>query len=244
MVSVADWTIPAGWDVSVTTLGVATKVAGEANNLQNTAAAASVIGRWYLGTADISPSAGAFLLNVGGTAGPPVSAPGSVLNIIRATTTAKPYVRATGALSAGTVDNLSFQPLLTDQLIAYRNYGRQVSIASALTIIANIPVGVVSRLSVNGDGTFNYVHCWHDGTNLHLDTVVNSLTVVSKVNAAAAYGAGRIIKINFSAANTAQAFYNGVQIGADQDISAVPLGTQAGLWLPWTGSSLSDPVYS
>jgi len=151
-------------------------------------------------------------------------------------------IRGGGAASfVGTVDNFTIQPFILSQLIAYRNYGRQVSIASAFTLTTGIPGGIVSRLSVNGDGTYNFVHAWHDGTNMRLDTVVNSYTVVSKVNAAAAYGAGRVIKINFPSANVAQALYNNVQIGGAADVSGVPYATAAGLFLTGPGT-LGDPV--
>lgn len=174
-----------------------------------------------------------------------ITAPGTLVRIGRATanpSSAAAFFRHNGGACNFGVDNASVMALPLTQLLAYRNYGKQVSIASALTMTARQPGGVVSRLSINGDGTLNYVHCWHDGANLHLDTVVNSYTVVSKINTAAAYGAGQIIKINFSAANTAQAFYNGSQIGADQDISAVPAGTWAGLFSTSATVTLGEPV--
>lgn len=198
------------------------------------------IGQWFKCTYELLDyiSGNASSSYGGGTYGPSNAGNGVYTDVNRAGSTAG-GVR--GLILNGSVDNISFKLLPLSQILAYRNYGRQASIATAFTRTTGIPGGVVSRLSINPDGTFNYVMAWHDGTNLHLDTVVNSYTVVSLVNAAAAYGAGRIIKINFSAANTAQAFYNGVQIGTDQDISAVPAGTYAGLFLTGSGT-LGDPV--
>ena len=130
-----------------------------------------------------------------------------------------------GAGQVYTLDNLSLKALTTAHLFALRNFGRQVGISANLTMTAGLPGGVEARYSdVN-----NYVHCWHDGTNLHLDKVVGG-TVTSLINTAAAYGAGRAIEIRWNGANTAQAWYNGVQVGADQDVSTVPAGNWAGLF--------------
>ncbi len=235
-----NWAEGIGWSVIG---GVAVRTAPNAYGIcSNITGTNGVLGNWYLLGLDVNIiNAGIFYVSPSDSGlGLTATTTGSKLAVYRATSTGKPFMAA-GVDTDGTIDNFSCKLLTLSQIIAYRDYGRQVSISSAFTLITNIPGGVVSRLSVNPDGTFNFVHCWHNGTNLRLDTIVNSYTVVSKVNAAAAYGAGRIVKINFSAANTAQAFYNGTQVGADQDISAVPPGTYAGLFLPGTGM-LGDPI--
>lgn len=156
------------------------------------------------------------------------------------------YDASLGPYDTVIVDECSLVPLpIISQLLAYRNYGRQVEIASALTMSGNIPGGVVSRLSVNGDGTLNFVMCWHDGTKLRLDTVFNDTTVVSKVDATVAYGATKAPAIKWAGPDTAQAFYgtlgSEVQVGLDADVSALPPGPFAGLFMPGPGY-LGDPV--
>lgn len=254
----ADWTgdNPNSWTVASEDANnyVTENPAGAMNIVSNNTSGVSCIqttatpiGSWIKLEFDLTiTTLGARLypVNVSGMVAENIITPGTIVRTGRALANpsqAAAFVRHNGGASNFSIGTASVMSLPLSQLLAYRNYGRQVSIASAFTLITGIRGGVVSRLSVNPDGTFNFVHCWHDGTNLHLDTVINSYTVVSKVNAAADYGAGRIVKINFSAANTAQAFYNGTQIGADADISAVPAGTMAGLFLTGAGS-LADPV--
>ena len=235
----------ANWVIGAT--GVATHTPGAGTELSNVGGAAAVVGKWYRLTVDfVSMTVSGGYMRYGGSLSPYYTTIGSKTAVVRATTTIQAQITPNLNTWDGVVDNYTAKPLALSELIAYRNYGRQVSIASALTMTAGIPGGVVSRLSVNEDGTFNFVHCWHDGTRLHLDTVVNSTTVVSKVNATAAYGATKAPKINFPSANVAQALYgplgSEVQIGTDQDISAVPAGTYAGLFSTDSTVTLGDPV--
>lgn len=228
-----DWTKNAGWSIAD---GKATcnGLNGGIYQIRH------IAGWWYKNTFDCTDYTSGYVSSlIGGYPGLYINSVATISHIDRATIN-----EIAGLYSVefiGSVGSVVSDPLPIDQLIAFRNYGHQVSIASALTLTTGFPGGVVSRLSVNPDGTLNFVHCWHDGTNLHLDTVVNSYTVVSKVNAAAAYGAGRVIEIRLSG-NTTQAFYHGSQIGTDQDISAVPAGTYAGLFSTDSTVTLGDPV--
>lgn len=204
------------------------------------------VGRWYKIGCDLDTVVSGGLRINTGYLNKDFSSPGEIYITAPAITGGRSvyFVRVLSGCNV-TIDNAYAKLLILSQLIAYRDYGRQANIASALTMNAGIG-GVVSRLSVNSDGTFNYVDCWHDGVNLHLDTVVNSYTRVSKVNAAAAYGATKAPAIKYAGPNTAQAFYgtlgSEVQVGADQDVSAVPSGTFAGLFSTDPSVTLSDPV--
>jgi len=209
-----------------------------------------VLGNFYQAQFDLKTrTGGSVQLHFGaGTGiffGPAYSTPAdSIINSGRASGTVPTRAGFYGNTFSGTVDNASYKLLPHAQLFAIRNFGRQVNMAAALTMTTGLLGGVVSRLSINADGTYNYLHCWHDGTNIHLDTVVSNLTVVSKINAAAAYGAARVIEIRFAAADSAQAWYNGAQVGADQDVSALAAGTWAGVFGTNSGGSLGSVAWS
>lgn len=134
-------------------------------------------------------------------------------------------------------DSLSLKPLTMAHLFAVRNYGHQVGFQANLTTSSHIPGGVVVRYSDSN----NYVLCWHDGTNLHLDKVVAGVPT-SLINAVTAYVAGAQIAIKWNGADTAQAWYAGAQVGADQDVSAVPAGNWAGLFGTDSTVQLTNPA--
>lgn len=140
------------------------------------------------------------------------------------------------------VDNLSVKQLSGPTLFAARNFGQQVPFAVNATFAAGYCAGVVARLD-NPANPLNYVLCWHDRINLHLDMVINGV-VTSLVNAAAAYVAGAKIAIVWNDANTAQAKYNEVNIGAPQDVTTVPVGYWAGMFSPDASVQLTNPDWS
>ena len=132
---------------------------------------------------------------------------------------------AQGIAKVSNWDNVSLKAITAAHTMALRNFGRQVAFAANLTMTTSLPGGVVTRYS----DANNYVLAWHDGTNIHLDKVVAG-TATALINTAVAYVAGAKIEVRFSAANTAQLWYNNVQRGADQDVSTVPAGNWAGLF--------------
>jgi hypothetical protein len=144
-----------------------------------------------------------------------------------------------GAVPADTVivDDASVKAITVSNMFAVRNYGKQVGFQAALTMTANLPGGVVAKYS----DASNYVMAWHDRTNIYLDKVVAGVPT-NLITSATAYGAGQVIKINFVDANTAQLFYNGVQIGANQDVTTVPVGKWAGLFGTDSAVQLASPA--
>lgn len=132
---------------------------------------------------------------------------------------------AFGTGQVATLDNLSLKPLTLAQMLAVRNYGAQKAVAASLTMTSGLPGGVVTRYS----NSSNFISCYHDGVNLRLETVIGG-TWTTKINTASTYVAGATIEIRWADANTAQAWYNGAQVGTNQDVSAVPAGNWAGVF--------------
>jgi hypothetical protein len=236
-----DWSKGASWTISAVT-GKASHdgVSGLNNISQNVLTA----GQWYRSDWEITDGAALWRIIFGTNAnqGPNRTGAGVYVDTRRADG-ATFGIRST---TAGSATSCGVKLLSLTYLINIRNYGRQVGIAAPVTFAAGLQGGVVTRLSINPDGTHNFLHAWHDGTNAHLDTVVNDVTVVPKVSAAAAYGAAYAPRVAFPAPDTAQLLYgplgSEVQVGADQDVSALPAGTWAGLFGTNSGVSIGNPV--
>ena len=151
---------------------------------------------------------------------------GTVDAIRTITTDVRVYLDVDGAVGTnGYFDEVSLKPYTLSELIAVRNYGGQVAISAPLTFTSRLSCGVVSRYS----DANNFIVARHNGTNARLETcIAGSWTIL--INTAAAYAAGGVIEIRWAAANTAQLWYRGSQIGTNKDVSAVPAGTWAGLF--------------
>jgi len=132
-------------------------------------------------------------------------------------------------------DDVSVKPLTLSELLCIRNYGRQVGLKAPATKAAGFQVGIVVRYSnIN-----NFLLAYHDRTNAYLVKYVDG-EATQLIGAAAAYADGRYLEVRWNGADTAQLYYNDVQIGTDQDVSSVPAGTWGGMFS--TGSA-SDGCY-
>jgi len=87
-------------------------------------------------------------------------------------------------------------------------------LASVTLIRGTTGAGIVLRY----ENVNNYVYCWHNGANLQLVQRVAGVETIL-VNAAAAYGAGRIIQAILDLLQ-GSAFYNNAKIGATVAIPA------------------------
>ena len=112
------WGEGTGWDVGVTTPGVATKTAGTASTLDNNGGIAAIVGSWYKLGVDLTCTAGALNLQYGSNnlvIG--LGTTGSYFGIGRVTTsTTRPSIYGSAAF-AGTADNFSVKPLPISSLI-------------------------------------------------------------------------------------------------------------------------------
>ena len=131
-------------------------------------------------------------------------------------------------------DRVSIKPLVSSHLCATRNFGRQVGFGAQLSLTSKLPMGIVSKATFDANGVLQYgVRAWHDGTNIYLDKIVNYVPI-SLINTAAIYTQWKNVIIKHPSADVAQLWYGtlGVeaQVGANQDCSAVPVGTRAGFF--------------
>lgn len=107
--------------------------------------------------------------------------------------------------------------------------------SAALTVAAGTAGIVASYVDAS-----NYIYAYHNGTNATLVKVVGG-TPTTLVDEAAAYGAGRILKL-IVFGNLVTMFYNDVRIGTTQTIGDAGLqaGTRAGLFTSNVGNSLDN----
>jgi hypothetical protein len=241
MDTAANWGIGAGWDVSVTTPGKATKVGGVSSSLINTTGGlAAIAGKWYQITGDYNITAGSsYRPFMGNSETTIVDASGTARVITcRATGTTKGGITSSASV-AGTVDNFHILGFSLADLIAIRNYNRQAALATQVIVPAYLQGGVIVRYSdIN-----NFIVAYHNRTNAYMDTVIGG-TWVNKIAIAAAYADSRVLEIRWASVNSAQLWYNGTQIGADQDVSTVPAGNWAGLFGTDPTVGMTTPVVS
>ncbi len=86
----------------------------------------------------------------------------------------------------------------------------------------------------------NYLIAYHDGTNVHLDTVIAGVTA-SKINAAKAYSAGAVMRI-IAEGSSISLYYNDAKIGLTQTISNFSTKTIHGLYTTDTGNTFDNFV--
>jgi hypothetical protein len=237
MIAAADWTPGTGWDVNSTNPGKATKIVGVASYLINAAGVAAIANQLYETRIDfVRTDAYGYIYMGNNIVGAAVNATGSHIRTGWAVNTDKGRLHAV-ATTAGTFDNFSIKPITITEAIARRNYGRQVAIAAPVSLTAGMLGGVVWRYSDDN----NFGVCYHNGSNAVMAIFVNGVRS-ELINSVAAYGAARIVEVRWADANTAQLWYHGSQIGANQNTSALPAGTWAGLFGTNSGVSIGNPV--
>lgn len=224
MDNAGDWFTGTGWTVSG---GVATKTAGTASYLNDIVGSRPVAGRFYRLAADCVVTAGVIALQIGGgNFGANVAATGSYL----ATGRALNIGRASGygvALFAGSVDNFNANELPFSGTMIRQDFGVQVGFSVELTLPVNMQGGVVVRYTDDD----NFLLGYRGRTIVYLVQYVAGVAT-QLIGTPVAYVAGGVIVVRFPTDDTAQLWYAGSQVDADQDVSTVPPGTEAGLWLP------------
>jgi hypothetical protein len=189
------------------------------------------------------PSSGAFIT---GASWAPATITGRAISN---STYARLQVGAYGADgTSGRFDDVTFSPLLLPSLFsgpALRLGRADVRVRAAWSGTAGTQWGVaiVDSLINPTCGLCAY----HDGVNAHLDKFTTALTWVPLINAAADYGAGRVVEIRRSG-TTVQLWYNNVQVGADQTVSDgnILAARQSSIFGTYSANTLStfnvDPV--
>lgn len=128
-------------------------------------------------------------------------------------------------------DSLSAKKIDFDSAIAKRNYFSQKNIAADMIIPAGYMGAVITRYSDSS----NYLIACHDRYNAYLYKVIAGAPT-KLIESSSTHGDWRTLEIRFADINTAQLYYNNLQIGTNQDISDVPTGKYGGVFA--TGSSV------
>ncbi len=152
--------------------------------------------------------------------------------------------RSTVAVSDWYTDDISVKPLTLADMFATRlTYSTNVDAAAALNVTGRAQAGIVACLnSVTSPSSF--IIATHDGVNAILTKCVNG-TYTTLISAAAAYGAGKKLRLRKSGV-IVQLFYDGVQVGADQTVSDAEIAnnTRHGMFSTNSGSTISSFIAS
>lgn len=227
------WGTDAGWSVGS---GVATKVAGVANNLFRSLLTAN---RWYRTELKVNSVTGSFSTN---GSGPNYSAPGTYAKTLRAGNNFAAISASSGS-SAGEFDDFFNYELTLATLFLTRDFGAaNVDASAKITFSASVPAqaGVVLNLD-SALSPANFVLGYHDGTNAILVKCVGG-TYTSLINTSATYSAGAALRVVKSGPTTYQIWYNGTQRGTDQTVSDAGIisNTRHGIFCTHAGSNLDD----
>lgn len=216
-----DWTKGTGWTIGS---GVATKAAGTASQLLNTAGGRP-LQKWYRTTLDATVTAGFFTPAYVNNYGANIASTGAHDSDGLAVTTPSFIYSAATAATAGTVDNITCKPLTFNTLIASVNAGYIAAIVkAALTkgdgrcggVVANLdsqssPANyIIASVIVNGVTTSLIVYKVVGGTY----TGIASGTIT--------YSAGAYVELRTrrNGANLlVQAYYNGTAVSTEQTVS-------------------------
>jgi hypothetical protein len=187
----------------------------------------SALGKTGLLTSDGSPDSYSTSLNPGTTY--------TQYKWIFRSTKASPYFtfhRSSASDASIYYAKLSVAVLNPANYFAIRNYGQQTGFTSSLSILSSSLSGIIARYSDPN----NYLHAYiwrQNTTKILLDAVIGGVPTNLIPATAITYTQWKNIQIKFPAANTAQLWYGATgaeaQIGADQDVSALPAGNYAGL---------------
>ena len=96
-------------------------------------------------------------------------------------------------------------------------------------------VGIIARYADSN----NYLIAYHDGTNIHLDKVVDGSTT-SLINSAAAYSAGAVVRLSVTGTN-ADLYYNNAKKGSTVVVPS-STATTHGLYTTNTGNTIDNFV--
>lgn len=141
-------------------------------------------------------------------------------------------------------DNISVKELNSSTLYNKRNCGSQKSISALATVVTG-HAGVITRYSDNDNYLLGYYDI-NEGKASLWKKVAGSWTELIPPTAVV-YGAWKSIEIRLPAANTAQLYYDGSQVGGNIDLTtapAVPSGAYAGIFSTSPNNSLKTIVLS
>lgn len=230
------WIAGAGWDVGVTTPGVATRVASAVTTLKDLSGTAAIAGRWYQLNLDfVRPGAGYINMTMGGfNWGSPILT-GTYRYTTRALNTNHAELQPSVAL-AGAADNFHVYPITTACLFLTRRYpwanGTLAIPITNVSAFSGVQGGVVACLD-SQSSPLNYFLLYRNGEgNICLDKVVAG-TKTSIINTATGATYHQNYYLVFKrTATTVQIFYNAAgntasgQIGSDYTlVGGDPNGT-------------------
>ncbi len=125
---------------------------------------------------------------------------------------------------AAQVDDFSVKLLSLPSLLALA--GDPGTMVGTFCCAPTLTAGTQCGMMIGVDNPLNPKYgllLTHDGTNAHLEKLVNG-TWTSLINAAAAYAALRQLKVVHLSGNTYSLWYNSVQIGANQTVDTTGFG--------------------
>lgn len=208
------WTKGTGWTIPGT--GVASHAVSGGNDALSKASTLTV-GQWYRFSWDVvARTGGGFWAGVGQPSGQIRNAVGSYIDIGRTTsTTLAFYANTTGV---GSIDNLSCKQITYASCFKTqrRTASGNVIAEAAVTCLAGTQIGVAVNMD-SATNPQNLLTAYIDGTKAYLDERVAGAAANLR-NGAITYAAGAKIRVEVSG-NTAKLYYNGVQVGADVDIT-------------------------
>lgn len=206
------------------------------------------VGQWYQYSASAKASGGVALTVYDGAALSTQTA--NVATVDYATsyitfraahaTAAYTQMSGMGATETINLDNLALKPITLADMFCSRDLGSpNVDISVPLTNTRGRQCGIVLCLD-SAASPANFIIAYHDGINARMAKCQNG-TYAGMISAAATYGAGNILRVRKSG-NTVQLFYNGVQIGTDQDVTgdAYINNTRHGLFSTMTGNTFAS----
>lgn len=146
-----------------------------------------------------------------------------------------------GAAAEFYVDDVSVKELAIADLISSVQSGEnEVHIFADVVVVAGTQAGIVTHLDSQA-APANFLICYYDGTNLHLEKNVGG-TYTELINAAAAGGRVYIITYRDGANLKVRAYSNNALIGTEQTIADAGIvdNTLHGLFSAYSGNTLDN----
>ena len=120
------------------------------------------------------------------------------------------------------LDDITFKALTLSSLFTY--LGRRSQRPGSYTCKPVLTVGTQCGLAIGYQDADNHILLYHDGVNAKLDKVISG-TAASVISGAAAYGAGRELKVIVAANGTDYSlYYNGAKVGSTTAVADAGLG--------------------
>lgn len=239
----SNWSKGTGWTIAGNVAHCDGTQTDNTNLSQSTTGGYSV-GKWYYLEGTISNYvAGTLKLMPGGYEYISASGDGTLRGVLRLVTgspTNTFYARGDADFEAD-LDDVVSQALTLSSLFASLRAGAANVVAEVEldTVVAGTQAGLVLNLD-DADSPANFVIAYHDGTNAKLDKCVAG-TYTSVISAAAAYSAGKILRV-VKSGTSYSLYYNDVQVGTTQTVSdaGIVSNTRHGLFSTYSGNQLDN----